>query len=184
MKPTEQLKAEHEGIKVMLRILEKARARLESTGEVNTGHLNQILEFIKVFVDKCHHGKEEALLFPAMEEAGIPRKGGPIGIMLAEHEMGRSYVKGMSEAFDRYKASDRTSSSKLIKNAHDYITLLTAHIDKENTILFPIADSHLPEKKQQELIAAFEKLEIEEIGIGTHEKFHDLLHHLKEIYLA
>jgi len=62
---------------------------------VDISHLDQILEFLKVFVDKCHHGKEEKVLFPAMEEAGIPRQGGPISVMFYEHERGRSYVRGL-----------------------------------------------------------------------------------------
>jgi len=63
MTPTEQLKEEHEAIKLMLRILDKVCDKLESGEEVNPEHLDQILEFIKVFADKCHHGKEEDLLF-------------------------------------------------------------------------------------------------------------------------
>jgi hemerythrin-like domain-containing protein len=35
------------------------------------------MEFLTVFVDKCHHGKEEEFLFPALEAAGIAREGGP-----------------------------------------------------------------------------------------------------------
>ncbi len=79
MTPTEQLKEEHQGIQLMLSILEKVCQRLESGGKVETGHLEKVLEFIQVFADKCHHGKEEDLLFPEMEKAGIPKEQGPIG---------------------------------------------------------------------------------------------------------
>jgi hemerythrin-like domain-containing protein len=74
MTPTEQLKEEHEGIQLMLRILDKVCQRLASGVRVDTGHLEKILEFIKVFADKCHHGKEEDLLFPEMGKAGIPKE--------------------------------------------------------------------------------------------------------------
>jgi hemerythrin-like domain-containing protein len=72
VKPTEELKKEHEAIKLMIRIMGSVSDRLESGKKVDPKHLDSILEFIKVFADKCHHAKEEDLLFPAMEKAGIP----------------------------------------------------------------------------------------------------------------
>lgn len=180
MRPTEQLKEEHKAIKLILKILEKACVRLESGEEVNPEHLEQILEFIKLFADKCHHGKEEDLLFLAMEEAGFPREGGPIAVMLIEHNMGRDYVKDMSEDVAKYKASEHEASSKIVENARNYIALLTQHIEKEDNILYPMADMHLSEDKQRELIEEFEKLERERIGIGKHEELHKLLHHLEK----
>jgi hemerythrin-like domain-containing protein len=183
MKPTEQLKEEHQAIKVMLRILEKVCQKLESGEEVNPEHLEQMVEFIKAFADKCHHGKEEDLLFIAMEEAGIPKESGPIGVMLTEHDMGRGYVRGMSEAVTQYKAGDRKASSAIVENARNYIALLTQHIDKEDHILYPMADMHLSEERQKELVEEFERVEREEIGVGKHQEFHQLLEHLREVYL-
>jgi len=183
MKPTEQLKEEHKAIKLMLRIAEKVNEKLEAGEEVNPEHLEQIVEFIRVFADKCHHGKEEDLLFVAMEEAGIPKEGGPIGVMLAEHDMGRSYVRGLSQAVARYKAGDRGVSPAIIENARNYVALLSQHIDKEDNILYPMADMHLSEAQQEELLEGFEKVEREKIGPGRHEEFHKLLDHLQEVYL-
>lgn len=82
MKPTEQLKEEHKAIKLMLKVLEAMCRRLENKENIPKEHFEKVLEFIKVFADKCHHGKEEDLLFPAMEKAGIPREGGPLNVML------------------------------------------------------------------------------------------------------
>jgi hemerythrin-like domain-containing protein len=180
MKPTEQLKAEHEGVKLMLMILNKVCANPD---EINQEHFTKILEFLKIFVDKCHHGKEEDLLFPAMEKAGVPKEGGPIGVMLIEHQQGRGYINGMSEAFDKLQKGERKASAKIAENGENYIALLTQHIDKENNILFPMADKMLSKTTQDELAEEFEKLEVERIGLGKHEEFHKLLHQLKEIYL-
>ena len=52
--------------------------------------LDDAMDFIKTFADSCHHAKEEDLLFPAMGEAGFPSRGGPVGVMLMEHEQGRA----------------------------------------------------------------------------------------------
>jgi hemerythrin-like domain-containing protein len=181
MKATQQLQDEHEGIKIMLGILNQICKQLEAKGSLNEEHFENILEFLKVFVDKCHHGKEESLLFPALIAVGVPEEG-PIATMLHEHEMGRHYVKAMGETYTIYAAGDKPSSKGIIQNAHGYISLLKDHIEKENTVLFVIADSHLSENKQDELFEGFEKLEEDRIGIGKHEEFHALLKKLNDIY--
>ena len=182
MKATGQLRDEHGGIKVMLDVMERVCDTLKTTGGIDTEHFDGILEFLKVFVDKCHHGKEEELLFPALVAAGIPEKG-PIAVMLKEHEMGRAHVGAMSQAYREFTAGDRSSSRQIMQEAHGYISLLRSHIDKENNILFVMADSHLSEQKQKELFEGFEKIEEDRIGLGKHEEFHDLIHKLSRIYL-
>ena len=182
MKATQQLRDEHEGVKIMLSILGQVCRQLEATGNLNKEHFEGILEFLKVFVDKCHHGKEEALLFPALVAVGVPEDG-PIAVMLHEHEMGRNYVKTMSTAFAGYMTGDISSSKDILQNAHGYISLLRDHIEKENNVLFVMADSLLSGKRQDELFEGFEKIEEERIGIGKHEEFHKLLEKLSKIYL-
>ena len=183
MTPTEDLINEHKAIKVMLSIMSKIAGDIKANKAFYIKDIEQIVDFLKTFADKCHHGKEEGLLFPAMEEAGIPKEGGPIGVMLIEHEQGRSHIKGMSEAFDKFKKGDRKASVKIAENSESYIAILTQHIAKEEKILFPMADKVLSKVTQDKLNEEFEKLEVERIGIGKHEEFHKLLHQLKEIYL-
>jgi hemerythrin-like domain-containing protein len=54
--------------------------------------------------------------------------------------------------------------------------MLRAHIDKENSILYPIADRVFTAEDQQELMEAFDRVEAEEMGEGTHERYHQLAH--------
>lgn len=183
MKATQQLRDEHEGVLVMLKILAMVSQKLLAEGSLDQAHFAGMLEFWKVFVDKCHHGKEEDLLFPALEKTGIPREG-PIAVMLQEHQLGRNYVKAMSESFDAFKGGDRTASARIIQTAKDYIALLEAHIRKENEVLFVMADQVLSEETQDVLFEGFERIEEERIGPGTHEKLHGLIRDLSAIYLA
>ena len=150
MTPTEQLKEEHQGILLMLKILEKVCLKLESQEKVAPDHLERIVEFFRVFADKCHHGKEEDLLFPEMERAGISREGGPIGVMLMEHNQGRAYVRGMGEAAYGFRKGHPSAAAEFTKNARDYIALLTQHINKENNILFPMGIGASPGKSRRD----------------------------------
>jgi hemerythrin-like domain-containing protein len=183
MKATQQLKDEHEGIKLMLNIIEIISNNLEKGNELNITHYEKILEFIKGFADKCHHGKEEDILFPALIDHGMSKEGGPIAVMLHEHQLGRGYIKSLSIAFEDFKKGNNQSVKAIISSSMSYIELLRNHIEKENNILFMMADKALNETEQSEIFDAFEKLEVDRIGIGKHEEFHNLLQEFKRIYL-
>lgn len=177
MRPTDDLKNEHEAVLVMLSILAKVAERLEQKAVVPQEHFGQMLDFLRGFVDKCHHGKEETALFPAMEGAGVPKDGGPIGVMLAEHEAGRSLVRQMA-------ASSGRDDRAFTRAARDYIGLLTQHIARENGVLFPMADKVLSAETQVRLEHEFEEIEEKVVGAGRHEQYHAMLHALKEFYNA
>ena len=174
MKPTDILIKEHDAILNMLNILEEVCRRFDNGERVEESDLENIVEFFTVFADKCHHGKEEDILFPALEEYGIPNEGGPIGVMLAEHIVGRDNVKGMTNAIVDYKEGKDSAPKEFVRYGRSYIELLTAHIDKENNILFVMADNRISEERQQSLLVDFEKAEMKKIGQGVREKFHKL----------
>jgi hemerythrin-like domain-containing protein len=184
MKATEELKNEHEGIQLMLRVLDAVSKKMELGEKIQNDHLDSMLEFFSVFVDKCHHGKEEDFLFPAMEKAGVIRENGPIEVMFNEHDMGRSLMSRISDAVTQYKSGSTSQSDEFGSASTEYVALLTRHIDKENNILFPMADMRLTPQEDQKLMEAFEKLEQDRIGPGKHEEFHHLLNRLELQYLG
>ena len=184
MQPIEDLKMEHEAVTITLRILDSICKEIERTGIISSpDHLKQLIEFFRTFVDKCHHGKEEELLFPALEEVGVSRDGGPIGVMLKEHQQGRDLVAKMNASLTQYSEGNRDSVADLIQYARAYIVLLNQHIDKENKVLFPIADRHLSSEKKSVLWEGFETIETQKIGAGKHEAFHRMIEALERIYL-
>ena len=184
MKATRDLREEHGGIKVMLGILGKVCDRLDGGQSVDPHHLEEILEFLKVFVDRCHHAKEEDHLFPAMERAGIPKEGGPIGAMLQDHRAGREFIRAMGEAVPGVKRGDGPATGRFVRNARGYRELLLAHIDKEDNVLYPMAEDRLPAEADGALAAAFERVEEDRVGHGRHEEFHRMMDRLKSIYGA
>ena len=179
----EQLKEEHQAILLMLRIMEAACKKLEAREDVSKDDLNNMVKFIKEFADKSHHLKEEDLLFPAMEEVGIPREGGPIGVMLTEHTMGRDYVKGLSVGIEEYAKGITDAAKQIIENARNYASLLSNHINKEDNILYPMAEMRISNEKQNELLKEFERVNSEKIGLDKQKELIAILHNLKDTYL-
>lgn len=180
MKATQQLKDEHSAVLLMLQVLERMIERIKADHSTVEKDLPLVIDFLRGFVDRCHHGKEEELLFPAMEAAGIPRNGGPIGVMLHEHDAGRSLIQAMINTLNRLGQGE--GQAELREAAHNYIELLTTHISKENEILFNMADQKISAAEQDELYEKFEELELERMGLGKHEEYHELLHRLIQEY--
>lgn len=183
MKPTEILIKEHDAILSMIKVMEAVCRKLTDGEKVDPDHLEQIVEFIRSYADRFHHAKEEDLLFKSMEQVGIPAEGGPIGVMLQEHEVGRGYVGSMADAIAAYRRDDSGSAARFVENARRYGALLSQHIDKENTILYPIADKHLSPEEQQKLLREFARVEEEHGGAPERKDFRAVLEKLKTEYL-
>ena len=182
MKPTQDLIEEHSAVLVALQILEKVAAALEEKNEQAPEHLGQLLDFFKGFVDRCHHGKEEDVLFPELERRGVKREGGPIGVMLTEHEAGRGYVRAMSKGLNRLRRGEADALAAIREAAGAYRDLLRLHINKENGVLFPMADRLVPDDAAVRIAGQFEEIERDRVGEGQHEAYHAMLHSLKDHY--
>ncbi len=182
MKPTEILSGEHRVIEQVLDCLAAIAGQCQAQGRLDAAPAEQALDFFRNFADCCHHGKEEAYLFPAMEAKGFPRDGGPTGVMLQEHEQGRAYVRGMAEALGGAAAGDPAAIGRFVRHAEGYIALLHEHIHKEDHCLFAMADQAFTAADQQKLLAEFERLEQEHVGRGVHEKFLHVADQLADRY--
>jgi len=167
----------------MLRILEKICKKLDSGEAVEPEHLDMAIAFIQGFADKCHHGKEEDVLFPIMKEARIRGAEDLIRVLIIEHNMGREYIGAMVEAVNAYKSNDIEVLAKISQNAMKYVRLLDPHMDNENSTLFPMADNSLSEAQQAEMAEGFLRIETEVIGVDRHEELQKMLDDLADRYM-
>jgi hemerythrin-like domain-containing protein len=182
MKPTTILMDEHRVIEQVLGCLEKMVTQSQAGAALNEQQAHNVVDFLRNFADRCHHGKEEAHLFPMLEARGFPRQGGPTGVMLQEHEQGRVHVQEMSEAIAAAEAGDAAARRRFFNHADAYIDLLRNHIQKEDHCLFAMADNALSEQDQNELLRIFDRVEHEEIGEGIHEKYLKIADELAAAY--
>ncbi|MCL4466598.1 MAG: hemerythrin domain-containing protein [Chloroflexi bacterium] len=176
---TQQLMLEHRAIERVIGALDKAADKISAGETVAPATIERALQFIRGFADQCHHAKEEAVLFPALGRHGVPREMGPIGVMLADHEQGRAYVKGMSAALPGYAAGDPTARAQLAENMHGYAGLLRSHIAKEDNVLYPLSDRALSAEEKAAMFEEFERIEREMTGPGEHERHLALIEELE-----
>lgn len=172
MQATEILRKEHDVILKMLDAADALGGRMVAGQTVDRAILKGLLEFFQLFADRCHHGKEEELLFPLLEKKGMPRGGGPIGVMLYEHESGRELIREMESASSHFGDNPSESARRWVQAAGEYANLLREHIAKENNVLFRMAESMLSAGEQEQLAREFERMEVDKMGAGTHERLH------------
>ncbi len=136
--PVHELMDEHRLIEKVLATLEDRLARLD--GEPFPAEFfEKALDFFANFADGCHHYKEEDALFPRLKMRGVPEQGGPIGCMLKEHNLGRSYLAGVRSNLPAAREGSPEAVAAIRQQAGDYIDMLRQHIVKEDTVLFRLA---------------------------------------------
>ena len=162
--PIRILREEHDNILRGLELLEACSEKLKDGQTVSPETMERLIEFFRLYADKTHHGKEEDLLFSAMIEHGFSREAGPIHCMLADHENNRALTREMISATAEYRTGNKTAGRRFAKAASEYVRGLREHIQKENLVLFVMADNTLPLEEEPELLAKFQQVDGKKIG--------------------
>jgi len=140
----ELMMREHELIVAVLASLQAMAEKLETGGSVERQDVADFGRFFRDFADKCHHGKEEDRLFVKMVEAGFPQDRGPIAVMLAEHDAGRQEVRGLLAIGAGTGPLSQEEKARVMKYVGEFVPLLYSHIQKENNVLYPMAQNSIP----------------------------------------
>lgn len=138
---TQVLVDEHEVILKALAVLDVVCQRLAAGEEVESATAAGLPDFFRRYADDWHHAKEEGVLFPSMQAAGLPANGGPIAVMLHEHDQGRAHVRAMRDTAGELDHPEKRR--RFVTAGQEYGALLGQHILKENHVLFRMADQLL-----------------------------------------
>ncbi len=171
--PIEVLEAEHRVIQKMVAGMSVLAEQLEGGEPADVALLESIVVFLRTFADRCHHGKEETFLFPALIRRGVPSHGCPIGGLTMEHQKGRVMVGELADAIRGYAAGEPPARDDLVKSLRALVAFYPNHIWKEDYLLFPLAGKILTPQDQQELMDKFETIE-RELGLDALEGFDKL----------
>ncbi len=184
MDAIETLMNEHRVIERVLDGLTGFVDEVQRTGGTEKAELSRFVTFVREFADAWHHGKEEDILFASMVEHGFPRDGGPIAVMLHEHEQGRGLIRILRERAEQADPWSDADRQELSRVANGYAELLRAHIHKEDAILYPMAEQHLPPEALEAVGAACERYEGDAGRAGKHDALHALADELTRRHAA
>jgi hemerythrin-like domain-containing protein len=168
------LMSEHQVILNVLGSLENYILQTQQGATLDRDILGDYVEFFRNFADKCHHGKEEELLFSKMNEYGFSNEAGPLAVMLLEHVQGRNHVKALAAIAAGTGLISPADQTQAVQHALGFIPLLRNHISKEDQILYPMAMQYIPTEEMDRLQEAFESFETNVMGADTHAHFHHL----------
>jgi len=177
MKPTEDLMYEHRSIKLMLKIMSLISKSIKSKNVFYTNDVERIVDFLNVYVDKCHQTKEEKYFYPALL---IYKNQDQFDTteLLNEHTIGKGYLKEISCCVENCKIGSTFSCERIADCMTNFVDLLQNHIQKEENVYFPLADKLLSEQKQIEISGQFQTVENEFLNIVNHKRFVELLNEM------
>jgi hemerythrin-like domain-containing protein len=156
---------EHKLILRMIALVEQNAARLEAENFRDWRFFLDAVDFIRNYADRFHHAKEEDVLFREFLANGMPRENSPVAAMLMAHDQGRAFVRGMEEAARKALAGEGGQEGAASENARGYAALLRDHIDKEDHILYPLAERILPEAVRPRMLADYAAAEAKTPGL-------------------
>jgi hemerythrin-like domain-containing protein len=177
MKATDELAKEHQRILNALEILTCAATAIKHGESGAIEDAEMLVGFFKTFVDRCHHVKEETALFPKLVSAGMPLSEGPLAVMLDEHEHTRTLLRNMEKALLEGHFED----FELFVDR--YCDLLRRHIDKEDNVLFSMAEGYLLLEDDRQIVNRFRDIE-RLVGEYSHERFDRMFRQLGPKYLS
>ena len=180
MSPTATLTREHRVIEDVLSCLE---VQLQG-GQVkfDPDHARLMLSFFREYADRLHHGKEEDILFPALELRGFSPYEGPTRVMREEHRRFREAMANMAAAVELWPEDREDSWQQYRQAAAEYVCTLRHHIEREDACLFPIAASAIDASAQADLERAFERFEQEDLGAETVQRLVDMYRQICETF--
>lgn len=180
--PSGVLDAEHHVIEHLLKAMDSMADALDHGRPVPLKDVEDVLEVASGFADKCHHAKEERILFPALMQAQPKRAKRVVDELTGDHKAGRKLIGSMRGLAVAAAKGEPREEHRLAYLMRLYTTVLDAHIRHEETRLLPLVDSVFTPGERAKLAEAFERVEREETGEGAHERYEGMVHRLRETY--
>lgn len=150
------LMIEHRLIERMLAIAQDALVEAEKTGGIDPLFVDTAVDFIRVYADRTHHGKEEDILFRDLNKKGLSEADRRImDELIAEHVFGRSITKELIEANTRYRNGDAAALEDIARCLRTLVDFYPKHIEKEDKVFFPASRAYFTEAEDQAMLDEF-----------------------------
>jgi DUF438 domain-containing protein len=168
------LVAEHEMIERAMAVLKNNLEKIDEAVKAPL-QMQRAIDFLLEFGDKVHNTKEEKFLFPLMGQKGLPVQGGPIGVMLMEHDAERNLLLRMMAELPNLAEAAATKRQKFAAEGFEYLTIRAEHIWKENDVLYPMGRKLFSDEDNTSLLSAFKTLDQQTYGDAARDHYAQML---------
>ena len=160
-RPTHILKHEHRVIEQGLRALDGICLKLKTGERAPASALAQLLDFIRNYAIRFHHAREEAHLFPALQQVGVRDEGGALEYLRDEHLLEQQLLAELEFVIDEYGNGDEQAAARFTDAATAFRDHLLNHMQQEDSVLFNLAEELLDEPAKLALLHQFMNEELE-----------------------
>ncbi len=170
--PAGPLMKEHRLIEKMVGLIDKKMGQFSKDKKADVEFIKTAVDFMSTYADKCHHGKEEDILFSRLKDKDISSEHQQtMDKLLEDHKRARELVKALTLAAQKYKEGDDKALDDILARMKDLTELYPQHIETEDKKFFlPVMEYFSKEEKDQ-MLDEFYDFDREMI----HQKYQEIL---------
>jgi hemerythrin-like domain-containing protein len=162
------LMIEHRLIERMLTVIQRTLERVEQTQSIDPYFVDTAVDFIRVYADRTHHGKEEDILFRDLRKKQLSLEDRRVmEELIEEHIFGRKTTKALIEANLRYRGGDESALGEVTAHLKTLVDFYPKHIKKEDDVFFPASRMYFSDEEDQAMLAEFWEFD----RLMIHEKY-------------
>jgi hemerythrin-like domain-containing protein len=176
MQPIERLTAEHRLIQRMLKVMADELKQMNSACCVRTDFVDAAVNFLQTYADLTHHGKEEAILFKALEDKPISDElRETMEKLKLQHQHVRERTTLLVAARDLCHRGSGDACTKVTQVLNELLAFYPAHTEKEEQHFFAPSMDYFTEEERLAMVAQMDSFDQNVI----HEKYSRLVDHLE-----
>jgi len=147
---------EHRLIERMLAIIQKRLVQAVKTRKIDPLFVDTAVDFVRIYADRTHHGKEEEILFRDLEKKGLSEADRRVmHELIEEHAFCRKITEALVEANTRYRNGDSAALEDIARSLRTLADFYPKHIEKEDKVFFPASRAYFSEAEDQAMLAEF-----------------------------
>ncbi len=144
MLPIGPLMIEHRLIERMIKLIRDETSEAKTRTEIDPYFVDSAVDFIRMYADRTHHGKEEDILFRDLNDKHLSEQDARImEELIEEHRFGRQVVGELVDANKAYRNGDQNSFDFIIERLQILADFYPKHILKEDKMFFPASMGYL-----------------------------------------
>jgi hemerythrin-like domain-containing protein len=166
------LMIEHRLIERMLSVIQRALDTVAQTQSIDPYFVDTAVDFIRIYADRTHHGKEEDILFSDLRKKDLSHEDRRVmNELIEEHIFGRETTKALVEANTRYRKGDEAAFAELTSRLKTLVDFYPRHIAKEDKVFFPASRTYFSDHEDQAMLSEFWEFDRKMI----HEKYQSIV---------
>ena len=176
MMPIGPLMIEHRLIEKMIALMDEEIAKMKQFNKANPLFIDTAVDFIRMYADRTHHGKEEDILFRELKKKGLsPNHDKIMQELLEEHKWARSMVAKLVNGKNEYEKGNIDKLHEIITTMSELTEFYPKHIEKEDKHFFIPVMKYFTREEQDKMLDEFWEFDKTLI----HEKYKNVVENLQ-----